>query len=84
MRGTSIRVWGSAALPVGRSRDRSPVVSLGIFSEESDKSTQPLKMSTRISLGVKAACDNLTTFMCRVSSYLGALTCWTPLGHVGL
>ena len=45
---------------VGRSRDRSPVLSLGIFSEASDKSmcpgsTQPLKMSTRIFLGVKAA-----------------------------
>jgi hypothetical protein len=51
---------GSVVLLVGRSRDRSPVVSLGIFSEESDKSmcpgsTQPLKMSTRIFLGVKAA-----------------------------
>ena len=47
-----IRAWGSAALLVGRSRDRSPVVSLGIFSEASDKSmcpgtTQPLKRSTR-------------------------------------
>ena len=45
---------------IGMSRDRSPVVSLGIFSEASDKSmfagsTQPLKMSTRIFLGVKAA-----------------------------
>jgi hypothetical protein len=43
---------------VGRSRDRSPVVSLGIFSMASDNSmcsgsTQPLKMSTRILLGVK-------------------------------
>ena len=51
---------GVAALLVGRSRDRSPVVSLGIFSEVSDKSmcpgsSQPLKMSTRIFLGVKAA-----------------------------
>ena len=48
------------ALLVGRSRDLSPVVSLGIFFEASDKSmfpesTQPLKMSTRIFLGVKAA-----------------------------
>ena len=37
--------WGSlvvkAALLVGRSRDRSPVVSLGIFSEASDKSMCP-------------------------------------------
>ena len=49
-----------AVLLVGRSLDRSPVVSLGIFSEASDKSmcpgsTQPLKMSTRLFLGVKAA-----------------------------
>jgi hypothetical protein len=41
-------------------RDRSPVVSLGIFSEASDKSmcpgsTQPFEMSSRIFLGVKAA-----------------------------
>jgi hypothetical protein len=51
---------GLGELLVGRSRDRSPVVSLGIFSEASDKpmcpgSTQPLKMSTRIFLGVNAA-----------------------------
>ena len=77
------------ALLVERSRDRSPVVSLGIFSEASDKprcpgSTQPLKMSTRIFLGLKAAGDDLTTFMCRVSRNLGALTSWTPPGHVGL
>jgi hypothetical protein len=52
--------WGSVALLVGRSPDQSPVVSLGIFSEASDKSmcpgsTQPVEMSTRIFLGVKAA-----------------------------
>jgi hypothetical protein len=51
---------GPAALLVGRSPVRSPVVSLGIFSEASDKSmcpgsTQPLEMSTRIFLGVKTA-----------------------------
>jgi hypothetical protein len=49
------------ALLAGRSRDRSPVVSLGIFfSVASDNfmcpgSTQPLKMSTRILLGVTTA-----------------------------
>jgi hypothetical protein len=48
------------ALLVGRSPDRSPVVSLGNFSETSDKSMcpgsiQPFEMSTRIFLGVKAA-----------------------------
>ena len=37
------RAWGKAALLVGRSRDRSPVVSLGIFSEASDKSNVPSK-----------------------------------------
>jgi hypothetical protein len=51
---TNIRVL--AALLVGRSPDRSPVVSLGIFSEATDKSmcpgsTQPFEMSTRIFLG---------------------------------
>ena len=58
----TLRAWGRvvAALLFGRSRDRSPVVSLGIFPEASDKSmcpgsTQPLKMSIRIFLGVKAA-----------------------------
>jgi hypothetical protein len=57
--------WGGVVvkglrLLVGRSRDRSPVESLGIFSVASDNSmypgsTQPLKMSTRIFLGVKTA-----------------------------
>jgi hypothetical protein len=28
--------------------------------------------------------DNLTTFMCRLSRNPGALTSWTPQGHVGL
>jgi hypothetical protein len=49
-----------AALLVGRFPDRSPVVSLGILSEASDKSmcpgsTQPFEMSTRIFLRVKTA-----------------------------
>jgi hypothetical protein len=39
----------------GGSRDRSPVVSLGIFSVAAMGSTWPLKMGTRIFLGVKAA-----------------------------
>jgi hypothetical protein len=48
------------ALLFGRSRERSPVVSLGIFSVASDNSmcpgsTEPLKMSARILLGVKTA-----------------------------
>jgi hypothetical protein len=59
-----IWAWGGvvvkALLLVGRSRDQSPVVSLGIFSVASDNSmcpgsTQPLKTSTRILLGVKTA-----------------------------
>jgi hypothetical protein len=42
----------STAPLVGRSRDRFPVVSLGIFSVAADRTmcpgvTQPLKMSTR-------------------------------------
>jgi hypothetical protein len=47
-------------LVVRRSPDRSPVVSLVIFSEASDRPCargrlSPLEMSTRIFLGVKAA-----------------------------
>jgi hypothetical protein len=56
------RAWGDVVVKplVGRSRDRSSVVSLGIFSMTSDNSmypgsTQPLKMITRILLGVKTA-----------------------------
>jgi hypothetical protein len=56
-----------ALLLVGRSRDRSPAVSLGIFSVASDNcmcpgSTQPPKMSTRLLLGEKRpvrTADNL-------------------------
>jgi hypothetical protein len=56
----SATFMGTTALLVGRTPDRSPVVSLGIFSEASDKSmcpgsTQPFEMSTRIFLGVKMA-----------------------------
>ena len=66
----------NAALLVGRSRDRSPVMSLGIFSEASDKSmcrgsTQLLKMSTRIFLGVKAAgAERWRPYRLRVSSVM--------------
>jgi hypothetical protein len=47
-------------LLVRRSPDRSPVVSLGIFSEASDKSmcpgsNQPLRNEYQVILGVKAA-----------------------------
>jgi hypothetical protein len=52
--------WGGVVVKALRYRDRSPVVTLGIFSVASDNSmcpgsTQPLKMSTRILLGVKTA-----------------------------
>jgi hypothetical protein len=52
------RAWGGVV--VGGSWDRFTVVSLEIFSVASDNSmcpgsTQPLKMSTRILLGVKTA-----------------------------
>ena len=65
-----------AALLVVRSRDRSPVVSLGIFSVvPSDKlcalkSTQLLKMSTRdFSWGKGGRCVWLTTYNpCSVES----------------
>jgi hypothetical protein len=47
-------------LLVGNSRDRSPVMSLGILSVASDNSMRPglihpPKMSTRILLGIKTA-----------------------------
>jgi hypothetical protein len=53
-------VLADTTLLFGRSRDRSPVVSLGTFFMASDNSmcrgsTQPLKMSIRILLGVKTA-----------------------------
>jgi hypothetical protein len=53
-------MFKAAALLVGRTPDRSPVVSMGIFPEASDKSmctgsTQPFEMSTRVFLGVKTA-----------------------------
>jgi hypothetical protein len=66
-----------ATLLVGRSRDRSPVVSQGIFSEASDKSmcpgsTEPLKMSTRIFLG---RCVGVTTLP---PSCAECLEIWEP------
>jgi hypothetical protein len=83
-------LYQRAALLVGRSLDRYPIVSLGILSETSDKSmcpgsTQPFEISTRIFLGVKTAgADNLTTLMCRLSRNPVALTPRTPEGHLGL
>jgi hypothetical protein len=58
-----LRAWGGVvvkALLVRRSLDRSPAVSLGIFSEASDKSmcpglTQPLRNEYQDIPGVKAA-----------------------------
>jgi hypothetical protein len=58
--------WGSVVVKVlryyvvGRSPVQSPITSLGIFSEASDKSmcpesTQSFEMRTRIFLGVKTA-----------------------------
>jgi hypothetical protein len=49
---------------VGRSRDRSPVVSLGIFSVESDNSmcpgsTQPLKMNKTVRMVDKLQPSNV-------------------------
>jgi hypothetical protein len=83
----------STALPVGGSRDRSPVVSLGIFSVATDRSMCP---------GVESASKNeyqdtprgkdgrcvrvkiLPSSLCRKSRQSGALTYWNPLGHLGL
>jgi hypothetical protein len=64
-------------------------VSLGIFSKASDKSMCPGVVSASKNEyedipGVKVAGNDLTTFICQVSRNLGALTSWTPIGHVGL
>jgi hypothetical protein len=64
-----VRAWGSVVvkelrLLVGRSRDRSPVENFSVAFDNSmcPALTRPLKMSTRILLGVKMAgakADNL-------------------------
>jgi hypothetical protein len=61
----NVRVWGGVVVKVLRNQlegppDQSLVVSLGFFSVASDNSTcpgstEPLKISTRILLGVKMA-----------------------------
>ena len=58
--GLGYRSGYGTTLHVGRTRDRFQAVTLGIYSAAADipvcpGSTQPLKMSTRIFLGVKAA-----------------------------
>ena len=77
--------WGSvvvkAALLVGRFRDRSPVASLGIFSEASAKSlcqgsTQPLKNEYRVIPGGKGGrCVGVTTLR---PSCVECLEIWEP------
>ena len=77
-------------LLVGRSRDRFPVVSLGIFSVVPPtepcalRSTQPQKMSTRdFSWGKGGRCVWLTTYhpcSAETSRKSGALTYPEPLG----
>ena len=64
------------ALLFGRSRDRYPVLSLGIFAVVSPtepcvlRSTQPLKMSTRdLSWGKGGHCVRLTTYHPRTAEY---------------
>ena len=83
-----------AALLVGRSRDRFPVVSLGIFSVVPPaepcalRSTQPLKFSTRdISWGKGGRCVWLTTYhpcSSETSRKSGVVTTRYPLGQIGL
>jgi hypothetical protein len=84
---------GSATtLLAGRSRDRSPVVSLGVFSVASDNSmcpgsTQPLKNEYQDTPRSKdGRCVRLTTYHLQVpmSRNLEALTSQNPLGPVGL
>ena len=78
------------ALLVGRSRDRCPVVSLGIFFVVPPtepcalRSTQPLKVSTRGFFWSKGGrCVWLTNYhpcSAETSRKSGALTCPEPLG----
>jgi len=85
-----IYIYICAALLVGRSRDRFPVVSLGIFSVVPPKepcalrSTQPLKVSTRdFSWGKGGRCVWLTTyqlFSAETSRKSETLTYQEPLG----
>ena len=80
----------AAALLVGRSRDRFPVVSLGIFSVVPQtepcalRSSQPLKVSTRdFSWGKGGRCFWLTTYhpcSAETSRKSGALIYPEPLG----
>ena len=77
-------------LLVGRSRDRFPVVSLGIFSVVpptepcTHRSTQPLKVSTRdFSWSKGGRCIWLTNYRpcsAEMSRKSRALTCAEPLG----
>jgi len=86
--------WGSVVLLVGRSRDRFPVVSLGIFSVVPPtepcvlRSTRPLKVSTTdFSWGKGGRCVWLTTYYpcsAETSRKSGALPTRNPLGHLGL
>ena len=82
--------WGGVvvktlrALLVGRSRDRFPVVSLGIFSVATDRtmclgSSQPLKMSTRDFWVKGCRCLRLTTYH-PSSRKSGSVTYPEPLG----
>jgi len=82
-------VHKSAALLFGRSRDRFPVVSLGIFSVVPPtepcvlRSTQPLKVSTRdFSWDKGGRCLWLTIYhpCAETSRKSGALTYPEPLG----
>jgi hypothetical protein len=79
------------ALLVGSSRGRSPVVSLGIFSEATDKTMCPGVDSAskneyqENSWGWRrpvCKADDLTTFI--VPKDPGALTSWNPKSHVRL
>ena len=87
------KAWGSIvvkALLVGRSRDRFPVVSLGIFSVVLPtepcalRSTQPLKVSTKdFSWGKGGRCLWLMTYQpcsAETSRKSGALIYPEPLG----
>jgi hypothetical protein len=92
----TVRAWSGVVVQALRYKSEGPGIDPGgvtgnFFSVESDNSmcpgsTQPLKMSTRILLGVKGRCEWLTTYHLQVpmSRNLEALTSQNPLGPIGL
>ena len=75
--------WGSVVVKVLRYWSEGPRIDLrschlGFFPKPGFDSASKNEYQD-IPGGKGGRCDDLTTFMCRVSRNLGALTSWTPL-----